>query len=33
MKNLIMSILFALLLVAIVFGTLVECKFMMDFGG
>lgn len=33
MKNLIMSMLFALLLVASVFGALIEYKFMMDFGG
>lgn len=32
MKALFLSLLFCLLLVAVVFGSLIEYKFLMDFG-
>lgn len=32
MKSFLLSMLFALLLVAVVFGALIEYKFLMDFG-
>lgn len=33
MKSFLLSMLFALLLVAVVFSALIEYKFLMDFGG
>lgn len=33
MKSFLLSMLFTLLLVAVVFGALIEYKFLMDFGG
>ncbi len=33
MKSFLLSMLFDLLLVAVVFGALIEYKFLMDFGG
>lgn len=33
MKSFLLSMLFGLLLVAVVFGALIEYKFLMDFGG
>lgn len=33
MKSFLLSMLFALLLVAVVFGALIEYKFLMNFGG
>lgn len=33
MKSFLLSMLFGLLLVAVVFGALIEYKFLMNFGG